>query len=193
MKIIQRDRQYWGSTGGITLSGGEPFMQPEFADALLRQCHQSFIHTAVETCGNVSWKNIESSLESIDWILFDLKHMDDESHLQMTGAGNKLILENARRLAAEYKGRLVFRMPVIPEFNDHEEHILQIAGFLSSIGKDEINILPLHHMGREKHSFLGKSYYTSDFSTPSKESLQLIQKIFNNQGITCYAGSDTPF
>ena len=93
----------------------------------------------------------------------------------------------------EYKGRLVFRMPVIPEFNDHEEHILQIAGFLSSIGKDEINILPLHHMGREKHSFLGKSYYTSDFSTPSKESLQLIQKIFNNQGITCYAGSDTPF
>ena len=193
MKIVQRDRQYWGSTGGITLSGGEPFMQPEFASALLRQCHQSFIHTAVETCGNVSWKNIESSLESIDWILFDLKHMDDKSHLQMTGAGNKMILENARRLAAEYKGRLIFRMPVIPGYNDTDEHIRQLGMFMNSIGNDEINILPLHHLGREKYKLLGKEYYSEDFTMPLKENLLDIQRRLSQYGIKCYLGTETPF
>ncbi|MGA3014760.1 MAG: glycyl-radical enzyme activating protein [Bacteroidales bacterium] len=193
MKIVQRDRQYWGSTGGITLTGGEPFIQPEFAHALLQRCHQSFIHTAVETCGNIPWRNLEPSLEYTDWILFDLKHMDDKSHLQMTGAGNKLILENARRLAAKYKGRLVFRMPVIPGFNDNDKNIKQLANFMNSIRKDEINILPLHHLGREKYKLLGREYYTEDFTITSKESFLQIKSVLNGYGIKCYPGTETPF
>jgi pyruvate formate lyase activating enzyme len=193
MKIVQRDRQYWGSIGGITLTGGEPFIQPAFAYELLQHCHQSFIHTAVETCGNIPWKNLESSLEYTDWILFDIKHMDNEKHLMMTGAGNKLILENARRLASEFKGRLVFRMPVIPEFNDTDENIRQLGDFMNSIGKEEINILPLHHLGREKYKLLGKEYYTGDFSLPLKENLLEIKKRLSQYGIKCYIGTETPF
>ena len=193
MKIIRRDRQYWGNTGGITLTGGEPFFQPGLASEILKLCHQLFIHTAVETCGNIPWKNIEPSLEYLDWILFDIKHMDEALHFQMTGADNKLILGNARRLASEFKGRLVFRMPVIPGFNDTEKNIRQLGTFLNSIGKDEINILPLHHLGREKYSLIGEPYYTNDFATPSKESLLQIQEIFNEYKINCYIGTETPF
>ena len=168
-------------------------MQPEFADALLRECHQSFIHTAIETCGNVPWKNLESSLENIDWIFFDLKHMDDESHLKMTGAGNKMILENARRLATEYKGRLVFRMPLITGFNNTEENTRQTGDFMNSIEKDEMNILPLHHLGREKYKLLGKEYYTNDFAMPLKENLLEVQERLSQYGIKCYIGTETPF
>ncbi len=193
IKLIQRDRQYWGSTGGITLSGGEPFLQPDFVKTLLQLCNQSYIHTAVETCGNVSWNNIESSLEYLDWIFYDIKHMIDSRHFAMTGAGNKLILKNARKLALKFKGRLVFRMPVIPGYNDDKEHIHKLCVFLNSIGKDEINLLPLHHLGREKYNLLGKTYYTSDYTSPVKESLNQIQSQFSDNKINCYIGTDTPF
>ncbi len=193
MQLIQRDRQYWGSVGGITLTGGEPFQQPFFVNALLQKCHQSYIHTTVETCGNISWKNIEPSLEYLDWIFYDLKHIMDSNHFAMTGIGNKLILENSRNLASKFKGRLVFRMPVIPGYNDDIDQIRKLSGFMNSIGKDEINILPLHHLGREKYSLLGKTYYTNDYTSPLKESLNLIQSVFSEYKINCYIGTDTPF
>jgi pyruvate formate lyase activating enzyme len=147
----------------------------------------------VETCGNVAWKNIEPSLEYLDWIFYDLKQLDDSRHIAMTGAGNKLILENARKLATKFSGRMVFRMPVVPGYNDDEKHIVQLCGFLNSVGKYEINILPLHHMGREKYSLLDKDYYAKDFNPPSKESLSHIHSIFRNQGIQCYIDHETPF
>jgi pyruvate formate lyase activating enzyme len=193
MKNIQRDRQYWGSSGGITLTGGEPFLQPFFVRTLLQRCHQSFIHTTAETCGNVAWKNIEPSLEFLDWIFYDLKHMNEAKHVSMTGTGNKLILENARTLASDFNGRLVFRMPVVPGFNDDVEHIRQLSAFLHSIGKNEINVLPLHHLGREKYNLLGMNYYTEDFNGPSEESLLQIQSIFRDHNINCYKGNETPF
>jgi pyruvate formate lyase activating enzyme len=193
MKKIERDRQYWGKDGGITLTGGEPFLQPEFVRSLLERCHRAFIHTAVETCGNVPWQNIESSLDYLDWIFFDLKQMDDSKHSDITGAGNGLILENARKLASVFKGRLVFRLPVVPGLNDSKEHILQVAAFLNSIGKDEINILPAHHLGREKYNLLGLRYYTDSFASPSKESMSEIRSILEEHNINCYIDADTPF
>ena len=193
MKKIQRDRHYWGSEGGITFTGGEPFLQPVFVQSILQSCHQSFIHTAVETCGNVPWKNIEPSLEFLDWIFYDLKHMNDSRHIEMTGTGNKMILENASKLATGFTGRLVFRMPVIPGFNDDAAHVHELSAFLKAIGKDEINILPLHHLGREKYKLVGQTYYTTDFNSPSKESLLHIQSLFAEHHIKCYIGAETPY
>jgi pyruvate formate lyase activating enzyme len=191
--LIQRDSQYWGSDGGITLTGGEPFLQPYFAEQILKRCHDSFIHTAVETCGNVPWERIERSLDWIDWIFYDLKQMDTLRHTKMTSAGNKLILDNARRLSNSFKGRLIFRMPVIPGFNDDEDHILQLSEFINSIGKNEINILPVHHLGKEKYNLLGKGYYADDLKTTSNTDVLRIQAIFESHGIQCYIGSETPF
>jgi pyruvate formate lyase activating enzyme len=192
-KLICRDRQYWGSSGGITLTGGEPFLQPDFAESILKTCYEAHIHTAVETCGNVPWDNIERSLDHLDFIFYDLKHMDREKHKASTGSDNKLILQNARLLASRFTGRLVFRLPLVPGFNDDDAHIQKVSDFLHRVGKDEINILPVHHLGREKYALLGLKYFTSDFTPPGKEIIETVQTLFQSNDIRCYIGSDTPF
>ncbi len=192
-RIIQRDRQYWGANGGITLTGGEPFMQPDFAQSILKKCFDAFIHTSVETCGNVPWKNISQSLEWLDWIFFDLKHINPEKHKEVTGTGNRQILKNAKLLAEEFPGRLIFRIPLIPGVNDDETTLAELVEFILSTGKKEVNIIPAHHMGREKYRLLGQSYYTTEFKVPSAEELIKASSYFTDAGLTCYLGSDTPF
>jgi len=222
---ISRDRSYWGPHGGITLTGGEPFVQPAFALEFLKRCYDGYIHTAVETCGNVPWKNYEEALPYIDWVFFDLKTLNESAidHVTSSPASqipnfqtSKLpnspasqpvkinssrsgvspvprILENASHLSSAFNGRLIFRLPLIPGFNDDPENICETARFILSTGRKEINILPLHHMGREKYNLVGKNYYTSDFQIPGKDELQKIASCFTSQGITCYIGSETPF
>ena len=192
-EIICRDRQYWGNEGGITLTGGEPLLQIDFAKQLLSKCHQAYIHTAIETCGNIPWKNFEDVISYLDWIFFDLKHINSEEHRKATHAGNTLILENARLLSKEFEGRLVFRLPVIPGFNDSKEHIDSIISFIKETGRDEINLLPLHHLGREKYQLLDKEYCGGKYPAPSDEILRNIREVFTTSGIKCYIGSETPF
>ncbi len=192
-KKIQRDRQYWGANGGITLTGGEPFLQPDFAKAILKKCFESFIHTSVETCGNIPWGNISQSLDWLDWIFFDLKHINPVKHKKATGTTNNNVLKNARVLAEKFPGRLIFRIPLIPGFNDDENSLSELAEFILSTGKEEVNIIPAHHMGREKYNLLGQSYYTKEFKIPSADDLFKASQYFTKAGITCYLGSDTPF
>jgi pyruvate formate lyase activating enzyme len=193
MKKIQRDRHYWGSDGGITLTGGEPFLQPVFAQELLKKCFTSLIHTSVETCGNVPWNNLEPSLEWLEWVFFDLKHIDPERHKKATGVGNKQILKNARQLSQHFSGRLIFRIPFVKGFNDDEESLSAFADFILSLGKKEVNLLPLHHLGREKYRLLHQEYYTEDFSVPSRDDLLRARDFLEERGFDCYIGSDTPF
>lgn len=191
--IIQRDRQFWGSEGGITLTGGEPLLQIDFAKEILAKCHDAYIHTAIETCGNIPWKNFQDTISFIDWIFFDLKHVDNEYHKKATNAGNSLIFENAKRLSEEFGGRLVFRLPVIPGFNDSNENIASIISFIKETGKHEINILPLHHLGRKKYRLLDKDYLGNNYTIPTHEKLRDIEKTFTASGIDCYKGGETPF
>ena len=193
VSIIQRDRQFWGSEGGMTLTGGEPLLQAEFACEVLKQCHEAYIHTAIETCGNVPSQSFSKVMPYLDWMFFDLKHLNSEAHKNGTGAGNKLILENAKLVAREFKGRLIFRLPLIPGYNDSLENIMSVVNFLKECGKNEINVLPLHHLGREKYNVSGKEYTGMSFAVPSNNDLKNIKDIFTKEGITCYTGSETPF
>jgi pyruvate formate lyase activating enzyme len=193
MDKIRRDRSYWGGGGGITLTGGEPFLQPGLATYILKACYESYIHTAVETCGHIAWKHYEQAIPYVDWIFYDLKHINSAEHQKMTGIGNELILENARKLAASFNGRLIFRMPVIPGFNDEEDTIREMACFIKETGRDEVNILPLHHLGREKYNLLDEDYRLKDISVPGEEALNTVAQTFNDCGIRCYTGSTTPF
>lgn len=192
-RLIQRDRQYWGSRGGVTLTGGEPFFQPDFAAAILQRCHNAYIHTAAETCGAVPQSWLKPSLLYLDWLFFDLKQMDADLHREWTGHSNQRILKNAEWLAARFPGRMVFRMTVVPGYNDHPEHTRRLAGFISSTGRREINLLPLHHLGHGKYLLTGRSYYTNELNVPSQESLFVLRDIFETEGISCYIGSNTPF
>lgn len=190
---IKRDRQYWGEKGGITLTGGEPFAQPGFTSAILKKSFEAFIHTAVETCGDVPWTSIEPSLPYLEWIFFDLKHLNDSAHLKLTSSSNRQILENARQLSSQFEGRLVFRMPLVPGLNDSEDNIRETAAFIISCGKDELNILPVHHLGREKYLLAGHSYSLQDAEMTGREKLAEVRDRFSSLGIRCYLGSETPF
>lgn len=193
-KIIRRDRQFWGHGGGITLSGGEPLYQFEFAYELLKKAHDSYIHTAIETCGQASWLHYEKVLPYLDWIFFDLKQMDPILHKQETQHDNMLILENARKIAKHFKGRLVFRTPIIPGYNDSDEHINMLAKFINQSGRKEINLLPLHLLGREKYRLLGyDDIPISHKGVPTQGRMEEIGEMFKNQGITAYLGSETDF
>lgn len=194
MRRIQRDRRYWGSGGGITLTGGEPMLQHEFAVELLRRCHEGYIHTSIETCGQIPWETYEEALPYLDWIFFDLKHMNPDKHKEGTGQPNDLILKNARRIAStRRKYNLIFRMPVIPGFNDDTENIRATAEFIAETGIKEVNILPIHYLGLSKYDVLGIKCSYNSLVNVSKEKLTEIQEAFKEHLVECYIGGFTPF
>ena len=119
--------------------------------------------------------------------------MDDDAHKQLTSSSNTKILENARLIASEFDGRLVFRLPLVPGMNDSEENIKATAGFILSTGRNELNILPVHHLGREKYLLAGYTYKLPGFEMVLRERLLEAQNRFTELGVKCYLGSDTPF
>jgi pyruvate formate lyase activating enzyme len=145
------------SGGGVTLGGGEPLAQAEFALAILRECRAQDIHTAIETCGHVPWSASEAILPWTDLFLFDLKHLDTLKHRSHTGGDVSRIVSNLRQLAAS-GARVTVRVPVVPGFNDTLKDIRAIADHVASIGIRELHLLPYHRLGQNKYRLLGRNY-----------------------------------
>ena len=124
MEIVEKDRPYYDrSGGGLTLSGGECLMQPDFAAALLRAAKGRGINTAIESTGCASFETISKLLPFLDTYLMDIKHTNSAKHKEFTGVPNELILKNAMKIAESGMTNLVIRVPVIPGFNDKVEEI----------------------------------------------------------------------
>ena len=156
---ILRDLPFFRrSKGGITLSGGEPFAQPEFAQALLETARTLDIHTAVETCLFVPWKVIADCLPLVDLFLADVKHVDEDKFRSWTGGKVETVLDNFRRLVAS-GASVIARVPLIPDFNADHKFIMQIIDFISDCGHvGEVHLLPYHTLGKNKYVLLGKPY-----------------------------------
>jgi pyruvate formate lyase activating enzyme len=194
MALISRDRNYWGSGGGLTLGGGDPLMQPYFAQALLRECRKHFIHTALETSAHFPYEQFYETASLADWLFVDVKHGDSRMHMEWTGAGNELILDNISRLkSSAWKGRLIVRVPVVPGFNDREEVIRQISRTLCSCGVDEMNLLPFHRLGASKYEQLGMTYACAHLHAPPDEKMRSLKETACREGLSCYCGHETPF
>lgn len=127
-EVMQDEAYYAQSGGGVTLSGGEVLLQPEFAGELLRALRARGVHTAIESNLNVDFSTLEKLLPDIDLIMCDLKVWDEELHRRWTGAGNARIKENIEKLGKTGKPMIV-RTPVIPGVNDNEQEIGAIAAF----------------------------------------------------------------
>lgn len=164
VKTVLRDAEYYmTSGGGVTLSGGEPLLQPDFAAEILRKCKENGIHTAIETAANVPAESINKCLPYIDFILCDIKCADDEKHKTLTGVSNKRILENAELFKKSGKD-IVFRMPVIPGLNNDQ------IGKISELVKGyRFELLAYHSTGCGKYDSLGMKCKTVDIDPPSKE------------------------
>jgi pyruvate-formate lyase-activating enzyme len=195
MSVLNRDRYYWGAKGGVTLSGGEPLMQAQFVVELLRHCNDAYIDVCVETSGCVSQQTLTAVLPYVQWFFIDVKHMDRRRHIEGTGADNELILNNIRWLAGnpEWSGRLILRMPVIPDFNDSLENAHATASFMKECGLDEISLLPFHRLGASKHHQLGMEYKFENLSATNIEKLRPLAEVYKAREISCYLGSNTPF
>lgn len=194
MRIFQRDRQFWGSRGGVTFSGGEPLMQRRFILEMLKKCHQAFIHTCIETTSHVPSEFYIEVTKHVDWVFTDIKHMDSEKHKQLTGVGNELILNNIEALAKEdWDGVIMPRVPVVPDKNDSDKNIAETAAFIRDIGLDALNLLPFHRLGESKYRQLGRTYALAEQQSPSDERMQELKKIAEGFGLYCFVGWETPF
>jgi len=151
---------YTDNSGGMTLSGGEPLSQWQFALDLLREAKQKGLHTVLDTSGYTDWEILEKILEYTDLVLYDIKHMDDELHQREVKVSNRPILANLEKAASRSKTRIWVRCPVIPDFNDTDEHFRQMASFILGLGKavDKVSLLPYHRFGELKYSAGGKKY-----------------------------------
>ena len=158
LNVVEQDMAFYArSGGGLTLSGGEPLLQSEFAVALLREARARRIKTAVETCGMVSAETVRAAAEYLNYVLFDIKHMDSAEHEAQTGLSNRHILENFRILAEEFPDLpILARTPIIPGFNDSEQAVTAIAQFLKPYDRVEYEMLPYHRLGTQKYQFLDR-------------------------------------
>ncbi len=131
LQKIMEDRVFFRSEGGVTFSGGEPFLQKDFLIAILRRCHEEGIHTAIETSFYAPYELIEQALPYLDLIYIDLKIFDDDKHREATGVSNQLIKENiAKVLSGPYQERVIIRTPLIPGYSADDDNIHAIAEFL---------------------------------------------------------------
>lgn len=185
MQTVMRDAPFYQrSGGGITLSGGEPFMNPALALALLEESHRRGIHTAVETCLHVPWRYIEPCLPFTDLFLADLKQVDEARFKQWTDGSAKRVMDNLARLADAGK-KLVIRVPLIPEFNADEASIQAITDFAAGrLGVSEIHFLPYHTLGMNKYTLLNLPYLAPDKPLDNPALLEFAQSYAHQKGLT---------
>lgn len=172
---------YRNSGGGVTLSGGEPLFQSRFTGDLLKRCKEKGFHIALDTTGYAPWKVMDDVLQYVDLILYDIKHMDDRSHIEGTGVSNTKILENLEKTASRVKTWI--RFPVIPGFNDSPKNVEEVAFLASTLGVEKVSLLPYHEWGKHKYESLGKSYLFPFHGEISEERLEEIKTVFKEKGV----------
>ena len=173
IKNVLKDKIFYdNSGGGMTLSGGEPMMQFEFALELMKKAKESGLHTCMETCGFADSEKYREIAEYTDIFLFDYKITDHEKHRECTGVTNELILSNLRMLDGA-GSKIILRCPIIPTVNDTEEHLSAIANLANSLSNVlEINIEPYHPLGSGKSEMLGKDYALKGLGFPDEETVK---------------------
>ncbi|OIJ20321.1 pyruvate formate-lyase 1-activating enzyme [Anaerobacillus alkalidiazotrophicus] len=143
------------SNGGVTLSGGEPLMQPDFVLEFFKKCKEAGIHTTLDTSGSVKPKNIDDILKVTDLVLLDIKHIKEEKHKEITGLSNKNTLEFAKLL--DQKGIPVWiRHVLVPGLSNDDKDLSELGDFLGTLSNiEKVDILPYHKMGEYKWEQLG--------------------------------------
>lgn len=188
LEEVHRDKLFYeGSGGGVTASGGEPLQQPLFLATLFGFCREAGIHTCLETSGYASPLVWEQVLPVTDYVLFDLKHMDSRLHRELTGKWNRRILANAR-MVAENGVPVMFRMPLVPGFNDTPENIRATADFVKSLDGDNVHgieLMPYHRMGVGKYDSLDREYAMRATKPLEPADLESVRQRLEDFGLRC--------
>lgn len=167
METVRKDSVYYQQTGGgLTVSGGEPFLQHDFLTELLASAKSEQFHTCVETSGFTSREHLVKALPYVDLFLFDYKVTSPSLHKEFTGVDHKLILDNLEFLYRQDK-QVLLRCPIIPGYNDTQEHFSGIHRIETAYPDlAGIEILPYHNLGRGKAAAIGQNY---EISSPTAD------------------------
>ncbi|MGD2096944.1 MAG: glycyl-radical enzyme activating protein [Desulfobacterales bacterium] len=189
IRQIETDIAFYDqSGGGVTLSGGEPLMQPEFLIELLDACSDLELHRTVDTTGYADAKLLLQVAQKANLFLYDLKIMDATKHRDFTGVSNQLILGNLK-LLSENRARIQVRIPIIPGINTDADNIYRTADFIAGLpGIELISILPFHNSARGKYGRLGMTCMSSDIQRPSDEYLNRIAGWLEQSGLPVKIG-----
>lgn len=183
IKKALRYRSYWGSEGGITVSGGEPLLQIDFLVELFRLAKKNGIHTTLDTSGNPFTREepffgkFQELMQYTDLILLDIKHIDEKEHIRLTGHTNKNILDLADYLS-EINKPVWIRHVLVPKRSDKDEYLIRLRAFLDTLKNiARIEVLPYHTLGEYKWKELGYAYPLTGIEPPTKERIENAEKI----------------
>lgn len=188
---VEKDSMfYWNSGGGVTLSGGEPTLQPKFTMDILKACKQKGFHTAIETSGYVDWNVLKELLEYLDLVYVDIKHSLSLEHERLTGKRNELILENCNKMLEYFPDiQVIIRIPVIPGYNDFNQNIKSTAEFVYKMEKvARLELLPYHKFGIHMYRILLRDYPLSDVESPDEERMHELKELAESCGVKVQLG-----
>ena len=176
-------KAYWGAKGGITVSGGEPLMQLDFLLELFTKAKEKGVNTCIDTAGGPFTKEgdwfekFKKLMEVTDILLMDIKHIDEEEHIKLTGRTGKNIIEMFRYLD-EIKKPIWIRHVLVPGITDNDEYLLRTRDFIRTLSNvQRVEILPYHGLGAMKYKDLGIDYVLKDTESPSAERVANAKKI----------------
>ncbi len=189
--ILEREKVFFEqSGGGVTFSGGEPMMQPDFLSEALEACKQAGFHTAVDTSGFSTLENFREVSRFTDIFLFDIKHLDNVKHIEGTGVSNNSILSNYEFLL-ENAREINARIPVIPGFNDDRDHMDNMIDFIKKTRTDvltRINLLPFHRIGSSKYRKFNIPYMMDGVEPPEDIAMSVLKERFMETGLKVKIG-----
>ena len=174
------DAEFYGDDGGVTFSGGECLLQADFVARMLQAVKENGFTTAVDTCGCVPWTSFEKTLPYCDTYLYDIKCADSALHKKYTGKSNELILENLQKLS-DSGARIWLRVPVIPDVNDSDGEMAEIAKIAGKINAEKITLMPYHTLGKSKYKTLGLTPAYETEKMISGQRIAQLKKIFDGK------------
>lgn len=178
---------YKQSGGGVTISGGEVLMNSKFVLELLNMCKENYINTAIETSGFGDFNDLKNIAILCDIVMFDIKSTNDNMHKKFTGASNKIILDNLKKLSKIHHN-IIIRIPVITGLNDNEENISKTADIAIENDIKEIHLLPYHSLGKDKYRQLQRDYKLKELKNLNEIDIEHLKNIVQNKGLKCVIG-----
>lgn len=183
---------YWGDKGGITVSGGEPLLQTEFLIDLFKKAKAKGINTTLDTCGKPFtheepfFSQFEELMKYTDLLLFDIKHIDNQKHKELTTQSNDNILEMAKYLSDIGKPVWI-RHVLVPQRSDYDEYLIRLDTFIKTLKNvDKVEVLPYHTMGRYKWDELGLKYPLEGINPPAQERVKNAKELLHVDDYTGY-------
>ena len=189
MTEVMKDKDYYDdSNGGITISGGEPFVQYEGFLELLKESKKRGLNAAVETTGNVDLEKVMEAEPYIDLFLFDIKHTDKKKLLEVTGGDLDKILNNLEYIASKDPNKIIIRVPTIPTFNYEDKIINEIIDLACKHKIKELHLLPFHTLGKNKYDQIDKKYQLADMEMLNKNELKKYLEVGKKKKINIKIG-----